>query len=59
MHQFLKEKRRDFALRFNADTPSLLRDAKMLAGGVRIDYDLFLLPIYIVDHARRLTEGIR
>ena len=59
LHQFLKEKRCDFALRFNADMPSLLRDSKRLPDGTRIDYDLLSLPIYMVDHARRLTEGIR
>lgn len=59
LHQFLKEKRCDFALRFNADMPSLLRDSKRLPDGTRIDYDLLSLPIYMVDHARRLAEGFR
>ena len=55
VHQFLKEKRRDFALRFNADVPSLLRDSKGLSGGTRIDYHLLSLPLYMVCQARRLV----
>ena len=55
IHQFLKEKRRDFALRFNADVPSLLRDSKGLSGGTRIDYHLLSLPLYMVGQARRLV----
>ena len=55
LHQFLKEKQRDFALRFNADTPSLLRDSKRLPDGTGIDYDLLSLPLYMVGQARRLA----
>ena len=55
VHQFLKEKRRDFALRFNADVPSLLRDSKGLPDGTRIDYHLLSLPLYMVGQARRLV----
>ena len=55
VHQFLKEKRRDFALRFNADAPSLLRDSKGLPDGTRIDYHLLSLPLYMVGQARRLV----
>ena len=55
VHQFLNEKRRDFALRFNADSPSLLHDSKGLAGGTRIDYHLLSLPLYMVGQARRLV----
>ena len=55
VHQFLKEKRRDFALRFNADAPSLLRDSKGLPDGTRIGYHLLSLPLYMVGQARRLV----
>ena len=55
LHQFLKEKRRDFALRFNADVPSLLRDSKGLSDGTRIDYRLLSLPLYMIGQARRLV----
>ncbi|MCY4470025.1 MAG: ATP-binding protein [Thiotrichales bacterium] len=57
LHQFLREKRRDFALRFNAELPSLLRDSKGLPDGTRIDYDLLSLPLYMVGQARRLVVG--
>ena len=55
VHQFLKEKRSDFALRFNTDVPSLLRDSKGLPDGTRIDYDLLSLPLYMIGQARRLV----
>ena len=55
VHQFLKDKQRDFALRFNADAPSLLRDSKGLSDGTRIDYHLLSLPLYMVGQARRLV----
>ena len=55
LHQFLNEKQRDFALRFNADVPSLLRDSKGLPDGSRIDYHLLSLPLYMVGQARRLV----
>ena len=55
LHQFLREKRRDFALRFNAEVPSLLRDSKGLPDGSRIDYHLLSLPLYMVGQARRLV----
>ena len=55
LHQFLNEKQRDFALRFNADVPSLLRDSKGLPDGTRIDYHLLSLPLYMVGQARRLV----
>ena len=57
LHQFLKEKQRDFALRFNADPPSLLLDSKRLPDGTPIDYRLLSLPLYMVGHARRLAGG--
>ena len=55
VHQFLKEKRGDFALRFNADVPSLLRDSKGLPDRRRIDYRLLSLPLYMVGQAQRLV----
>ena len=55
LHQFLKEKRSDFGVQFNADVPSLLRDSKGLPDGKRIDYHLLSLPLYMVGQARRLV----
>ena len=55
LHQFLREKQRDFALRFNADSPSLILDSKRLPDGAPIDYHLLSLPLYMITHARRLV----
>ena len=55
LHQFLREKRHDFALRFNADAPSLLHDSKRLPDGTAVDYHLLSLPLYMVGQARRLA----
>ena len=55
LHQFLREKRHDFALRFNADVPSLLHDSKRLPDGTALDYHLLSLPLYMVGQARRLA----
>ena len=57
LHQFLKEKQRHFALRFNADVPSLWHDKRKLADGSLIDYELLSLPLYLVDQAQRLIRA--
>ena len=56
LHQFLQEKRRNFALRFNADVPSLLRDSNKLSNGTAVDYHLLSLPLYMAGQARRLVS---
>lgn len=58
MHQFLAEKHADFALRFNADLPSFLRDYKKLTGGKEITYKLLSLPLYLVGEAQRLIREL-
>lgn len=58
LHQFLKEKGRGLALRFNADPPSLLSDSKRLPTGERVNYRLLSLPLYLVGQARRLLEAV-
>ena len=55
LHQFLAGKRRDFAIRLNADVPSLLHDARRLADGSVIDYRLLSLPLYLAGQVRRLA----
>jgi len=55
LHRFLKEKRRDFALRFNTDRPSLLQDTKKLADGTPVNYRLLSLPLYLAGQSRRLV----
>ncbi len=56
LHQFLKEKQRHFALRFNADVPSLWHDKRKLTDGSAIDYDLLSLPLYLVGQTQRLMR---
>jgi predicted AAA+ superfamily ATPase len=55
LHIFLKEKRRRFGLRFNADLPSVLRDAP-LPGEPGLRYDLLSLPLYMVGQTHRLLR---
>ncbi len=57
LHQFLKEKRRHFALRFNADVPNLWRDNRKLTDGSSIDYELLSLPMYLVGQTQRLIRS--
>jgi len=57
LHQFLKEKQRHFALRFNADVPSLLHDQHKLTDGSSIKYELLSLPLYLVGQAQRLMRA--
>ncbi|MDE0479319.1 MAG: AAA family ATPase [Gammaproteobacteria bacterium] len=54
LHRFLKEKRRNFALRFNTDRPSLLQDTKKLTDGTPVEYRLLSLPLYLAGQSRRL-----
>jgi uncharacterized protein len=55
LHVFLKEKQRRLGLRFNADFPSVLRDAP-LPGEPGRRYDLLSLPLYMVGQTRRLLR---
>ncbi len=57
LHQFLKEKQRHLALRFNADIPSLWSDNKKLTDGSSISYELLSLPLYLVGQAQRLMQA--
>jgi len=57
LHQFLKEKQRHFALRFNADLPSLWHDKRKLTDGSLIDYELLSLPLYLSGQAQRLMRS--
>lgn len=57
LHQFLKEKRRHFAVRFNADIPGLWEDQRKLTDGSSIDYELLSLPLYLVGQTQRLLQG--
>jgi predicted AAA+ superfamily ATPase len=56
LHLFLREKRRDFGLRFNTDLPSLLVAETSLADGRNRPFRLLSLPLYLVGQARRLCR---
>ena len=56
LHQFVRAKSPGLAVRFNADPPSLLRDARTLPDGTTVRYDLLSLPLYLVGQARRLIR---
>lgn len=56
LHVFLREKDRGFALRFNADKPSLLDATTSLADGRNRRFRLLSLPLYMVGQARRLCR---
>ncbi len=56
LHQFLKEKNRRFAVRFNADVPSLLSDSKKITDGSTVNYNLLSLPLYLVGQTHRLIR---
>ena len=56
LHQFLKEKQRDFGLRFNADVPSLVSDSTILTDKTGLNFELLSLPLYMVGQGRRLLE---
>lgn len=58
LHQFLKEKNRHFALRFNADIPSYLRDTMKMTDGSTITYSLLSLPLYMVGETQRLKRNL-
>lgn len=57
LHQFLNEKKYHFALRFNADTPSVWSDTKKTTEGVSINYELLSLPLYLVGQTQRLLRA--
>jgi len=54
LHLFLKEKHADFALRINADMPSMLEGEHALPDGHVQPYRLLSLPLYLAGQVRRL-----
>ena len=56
LHYFIREKKRHFAVRFNADVPSYLQDIVKLTDKERsISYGLLSLPFYLVEQLERLS----
>lgn len=58
LHVFLRDKKRSFALRFNADKPSLLDANTSLADGRNLPFRLLSLPLYMVGQTRRLCREL-
>lgn len=56
LHVFLREKRRGFGLRFNADLPTLLETRTSLADGQNRPFRLLSLPLYMAGQALRLCR---
>ena len=56
LHQFLKEKNRHFAIRFNADIPSFFSDTKKTTDDSTVEYNLLSLPLYLVGEVQRLSR---
>lgn len=57
MHLLVREKGREFALRFNSDTPSLCQARTSLAIGDQKPFRLLSLPLYLVGQTQRLCRS--
>jgi hypothetical protein len=58
LHMFLREKERNFGLRFNSDQPSLLDAKTSLPDGNNVSFRLLSLPLYMVEQVKRLATPI-
>ena len=58
LHVFVLEKHRDFALRFNADGPSLVHTATSVASREVRKFNLLSLPLYMVGQTNRLIKKL-
>jgi predicted AAA+ superfamily ATPase len=56
LHYFLSEKHRDFALRFNADTPSIVAATTSISGMQPQPFRLLSLPFYLLGQTNRLCR---
>jgi predicted AAA+ superfamily ATPase len=57
LHVFLLEKERDFALRFNADIPSVVDAVTTVASRESKPFRLLSLPLYMVGQTNRIIRG--
>ena len=57
LHLFIREKARDFAMRFNSDKPSLCQARTGLATGPQRPFRLLSLPLYMVGQSQRLCRA--
>lgn len=56
LHVFIGEKKCDFAIRFNADIPSVLDMQTSVTGKPTHDFRLLSLPLYLVGQTQRLCR---
>ncbi len=58
LHVFLLEKHRDFALRFNADIPSVTNAATVVASRESKPFRLLSLPLYLIGQTNRIVSAL-
>lgn len=58
LHVFIDEKNRDFAIRFNADIPSVVDMRTSISGKTPHNFRLMSLPLYLVGQTERLCREI-
>ncbi len=58
LHVFICEKKHDFAVRFNADIPSVINMQTSIAGKINQKFKLLSLPLYLVEQTQRLCREI-
>ncbi len=56
LHLFIKEKGADFAIRLNADRPSLMQGRYESVNGNARTYQLLSVPLYMAGQLRRLIR---
>jgi predicted AAA+ superfamily ATPase len=56
LHYFIKEKNWPFAVRFNANVPSLMKETAKLSDGQLVSYKLLSLPFYMTEQLKRLAN---
>ncbi|CAN5342990.1 ATP-binding protein [soil metagenome] len=57
LHYFIREKSWSYAVRFNADVPSLLQETARLPNQDPIEYRLLSLPFYLAEQLERLLAS--
>jgi hypothetical protein len=57
LHQFIKEKGVDLAVRINLAKPSVFQDSNKLPGGQSVEYRLLSMPFYLIGQIQRLIES--
>ena len=56
IHTFLHKKKRNLAIRFNSEIPTLTKEQATLPTGEKISYSLLSLPLYMVGQLERLLK---